>query len=154
MKKKIIQIFKIYLRHEIDIDFKACTYFFCMTFFYSMAQLWRGVYSVRLLTLAEILAANYVICYVQTYLFHDFDESDSFGRNEIIGITVCTGLYLAASWLFHWFDKSMAVTALYGAFVVLCYICVILCYIVKRRLDTKKLNHLLEAYKKKVGSGE
>ena len=149
MKKNIIQIFKIYLRHEIDIDFKACTYFFCTTFFYSMVQLWRGIYSVRLLTLAEILAANYLICYVQTYLFHDFDEADRLGGNEIGGITVCTGLYLAVSLLFDWFSRSLVITTLYGLFVALCYICVILCYIVKRRLDTKNLNCMLEAYKKR-----
>lgn len=30
----------------------------------------------------EIVLTNYVICYVQTYLFKDFDESDRFGKNE------------------------------------------------------------------------
>ena len=151
MKKKIIQIFKIYLRHEIDIDFKACTYFFCMTFFYSTVQLWHGIYSVRLLTLAEILAANYLICYVQTYVFRDFDESDRFGKNEIAGILMCAFLYTAASLLFGWFGGSEPVTALFALYIILTYVCVILCCIVKRKLDTKQLNKLLSNYKQNEG---
>lgn len=148
------KIFKRYLLHEIEIDFKACTYFFCVVFFYSMVQICHQTYSVKILTLTEMILTNYVICYIQVYVFDNFDESDKFGRNEISGIAVCTALYAAVSWLFDWFGGSIALTALFAAFVILCYICVILCYIVKRRLDTRQLNHMLELYKQNEGRDE
>lgn len=148
---KLGNIFKKYLLNEIGIDFKACTYFFCVVFFYSMVQIFHQVYSVKILTLTEMILTNYIICYIQVYLFDNFDESDKFGQNEILGIVVCTALYAVASLLFDWFGRSAALTALFAAFVVLCYICVILCYIVKRRLDTKRLNHMLALYKQNEG---
>lgn len=151
MGETIKRWFKTYLLNEIEIDFKACIYFFCVTFFYCVAELCQHRFSVKILTLGEILIVNYVICYVQTYVFHNFDESDRFGKNEFWGISVCTVLYTAASLLFGWFGKSPLITVLFAGFVVLCYICVILCYIVKRRLDTRKLNHMLENYKKNEG---
>lgn len=154
MKKRIAGLFKTYLRHEIDIDFKACTYFFCMTFFYCVVQWVHHEDSVKILTLAEILGTNYLICYVQTYLFHDFDESDRFGKSEWLSMAVCTALYVLASLLFGWFGGSVIVTAIFAGFVVLCYVCVMLCYIVKRRLDTRRLNHMLELYKQNEGRND
>lgn len=157
MKQKIVRWLKTYLLHEIEIDFKACTYFFCVTFFYCAVELLAHRREVKILTLGEILAVNYLICYVQTYLFHDFDESDRFGRSEWIGIGVCTALYVLASLLFGWFGKSVPVTVCYAGFVVLCYICVMLCYMVKRKLETRRLNHMLAIYKQhetKEGSHE
>ena len=81
------------------------------------------------------------------YVRQDFDESDRFGKNEFAGILMCTFLYTAASLLFDWFDGSEVVTALFALYIIFTYICVILCYIVKRRLDTRQLNKLLTNYK-------
>ena len=147
MKEKIKKALKKALVNEILIDFKACVYFFCVVVFYCAAQLCQGIHSVRIITLLEIVLTNYVICYVQTYLFKDFDESDRFGKNEFAGILMCTFLYTAASLLFDWFDGSEVVTALFALYIIFTYICVILCYIVKRRLDTRQLNKLLTNYK-------
>lgn len=151
MKARIIHICKKLLRNEIAIDFKACVYFFCVAFFYSVVQLCKGIFTVRILTLAEIVITNYVICYVQTYLLKDFDESDRVGANEIGGILMCTFLYVLASLTMNWFDGSELITALFAAFIILTYVCVILCFIVKRRLDTRQLNRLLNEYKENEG---
>ena len=107
--------------------------------------------SVSILTLAEIILTNYVICYVQTYLFRGFDEADRAGVNEVAGILMCTFLYTAASLLFDWFGGSEPVTALFALYIIFTYICVILCYIVKRKLDTRQLNRLLNHYKQNEG---
>ena len=151
MKEKIIKGVKKALVNEILIDFKACVYFFCVVIFVCMVLLCEGIHSVSIVTLAEIVLTNYVICYVQTYLFDTFDESDCFGKNEIAGILTCTFLYTAASLLFDWFDGSELVTALFALYIIFTYICVILCYIVKRKLDTKQLNKMLNHYKQNEG---
>jgi hypothetical protein len=151
LKDKIIRALKKALSNEIAIDFRACVYFFCVVFFYCVTAVCKGVFQVKILTLVEILLTNYVICYVQTYLFRDFDESDRFGSNEIAGILMCTFLYVASSLLFGWFGGSEWVTALFALYIIFTYVCVILCYIVKRKLDTKQLNKLLDHYKQTEG---
>ena len=151
MKEKFKKAIKKALVNEILIDFKACVYFFCVVFFCCVAQLCDGRQSVRIITLLEIVLTNYVICYVQTYLFKDFDESDRFGKNEAAGILMCTFLYTAASLLFNWFGGSEIVTALFALYIIFTYVCVILCYIVKRKLDTRQLNKLLNHYKQNEG---
>ena len=151
MKEKTAAVFRKLLVNEIRIDFKACVYFFCVVFFDCVIQLCEGNRSVRILTLLEIVLTNYVICYVQTYLFRDFDEADRFGVNEAAGILMCTFLYTAASLLFGWFDGDVLYTGLFALFIILTYVCVILCCIVRRKLDTKQLNALLDHYKQKEG---
>ena len=151
MKEKNKKAMKKALVNEILIDFKACVYFFCVVFFCCVAQLCDGRQSVRIITLLEIVLTNYVICYVQTYLFKDFDETDRFGKNEAAGILMCTFLYTAASLLFNWFGGSEIVTALFALYIIFTYVCVILCYIVKRKLDTRQLNKLLNHYKQNEG---
>lgn len=152
MKAKIIKRLKTLLVNEIAIDFRACVYFFCVVFFYCVVQLCEKKYSVKILTLAEIVIVNYVICYVQTYLFKNFDESERFGTNEMAGILMCTFLYVLASLAMNWFNGSELVTALFAGYIVFTYVCVILCFIVKRKLDTRQLNKLLSEYKQHEGS--
>ena len=64
---------------------------------------------------------------------------------------MCTFLYTAASLLFNWFGGSEIVTALFALYIIFTYVCVILCYIVKRKLDTRQLNKLLNHYKQNEG---
>ncbi|MBQ9903020.1 MAG: DUF3021 family protein [Clostridia bacterium] len=151
MKEKLKNGFKKALSNEIAIDFRACVYFFCVVMFYCAVALCKGIFQVKILTLVEIVLTNYVICYVQTYLFRDFDESQHFGTNELAGILMCTFLYVAASLLFGWFDGSELITGLFAAYIILTYVCVILCFAVKRKLDTRQLNKLLNNYKQNEG---
>lgn len=134
--------------NEIGLEFKASLYFFCMTFFYSLVQLFKGIYTLDILILAEIVFANYLICNVQMYLLKNFDESDKFGKNEAVGTVVCTAIYTALSYILNWFGRGIAVTAIFTAFVMLCYICIFLVYKIKREIDTKYLNNMLEKYRK------
>ena len=119
MKAKIIASLKKALVNEIKIDFRACVYFFCVVFFYCAAKACQGVFRVDIITLVQIVLTNYVICYLQTYLFSDFDESDRFGASEISGILTCAFCYTASSLLFGWFGGSEPVTALFALYMVI-----------------------------------
>lgn len=135
------------MSNEIGLEFKASLYFFCMTFFYSLVQLFKGIYTLDILILAEIVFANYIICNVQMYLLKNFDESYKFGKNEVVGTVVCTAIYTVLSYTLNWFGRGITVTVLFTAFVMLCYICIFLVYKIKRDIDTKYLNNMLEKYK-------
>lgn len=144
---KLKKILAIWMSNEIGIEFKACMYFYCMTFFYSLAQIFNGVYTLDILILAEIVLTNYLICNIQVYLLKNFDESDQFGKNEAFGTVVCTAIYTVLSYIFNWFGRGITVTAIFAAFVIICYICIFLVYKIKRDIDTKYLNSMLEKYK-------
>ena len=143
--------FKIFLArwlsNDIGLQFKGGLYFFCMTFFYSMVQIFKGIYTLDIMILAEIVVALYLICYMQMYLLNNFDESDKFGKNEALRTAICTAIYVSLSYALNWFGRSIAVTAIFAVYVIFCYICVFLCYKIKRSIDTKHLNNMLEKYK-------
>lgn len=141
--------FEKYLTQEIGIEFKACLYFYCVLFFYCIVMFFQGFDSVSILTMAEIIASNYVICYIQVYVFHNFDEADRLGINEGMGILVCTGAYTLLSYCLSWFERKPDITLYFALFLVFTYLCVFLVYKIKRNIDTKELNNLLTEYKKK-----
>ncbi len=136
-----------WLANDIALQFKGGLYFFCMTFFYCMVQIFKGIYTLDILTVAEIVVALYLICYMQMYLLNNFDESDKLGKSEVFGIAVCTTVYVSLSYVLNWFGRGIAVTVAFAAYVICCYICVFLCYKIKRNIDTKHLNNMLEKYK-------
>lgn len=136
-----------WLSNDIALQFKGGLYFFCITFFYSMVQILKGIYTLDILTLAEIVIVLYLICYAQMYLFNNFDESDKFGKNEALGTIICTTIYTVSSYVLNWFGRDIAITVIFAAYVIFCYICVFLCYKIKRDIDTKHLNNMLAKYK-------
>lgn len=144
---KLKEILARWMSNEIGIEFKAGIYFYCMTFFYSIVQLFKGIYTLDILILAEVVLTNYLICNLQVYLLKNFDESDKFGKNEAFGIVICTAIYTVLSYILNWFGRGIAVTAIFAGFVILCYICIFLVYKIKRDIDTKYLNNMLEKYK-------
>ena len=72
---KIMKRFKSYLNLEIVIDYKTCVYFFSIWFFYCVYLLCMGVRCSDILYMFEMMAAAYVIIYVQFYAFHNYDEA-------------------------------------------------------------------------------
>lgn len=143
--------FERYLTKEINIEFKACLYFYCFLFFYCFLMLMQGTYQVSILILAEMIFSNYIICYIQLYLFRDFDEADSIGMIEIAGMIVCTGIYVSLSYWLNWFGRELDITCYFAIFIIFCYICIFLIYKIKRRIDTKELNTMLNEYKSRNG---
>lgn len=143
--------FEKYLTKEISIEFKACLYFYSILFFYSMVLILQGTYSVSILTMAEMIFTAYVICYIQMFVFHNFDEADRLGGIELLGIIVCTGIYTGLSYILKWFQRRTDITVYFTLFIIFTYICVCFINKAKRKIDSKELNNLLYEYKKRNG---
>ncbi len=152
-KKNKLTLWERYLTQEIGIEFKACLYFFAILFFYCMYRLTQGIFDAGMLHMAEMILAAYIIGYLQVYVFWNFDEADSLGGREWLGLGVCTAIYSLLSYFLKWFDKNIWVTVGFAAYVVVMYVCVFFIYKSKRRIDDKKLNEdlrLFQAGHKKV----
>ena len=153
-KKGNVTMLQKYLTEEIRIDFKACLYFFCMVFFYSVYRIARGSWEASIIHMAEMIAANYIMGYVQVYLMNNFDEADVYGSKEIAKTLVCSLVYVVVSLLCNWFDRSPVVMLLYFGYMMLCYICVFLSYKIKREIDSKLLMEDLRKYKESKSTWE
>jgi len=141
--------FKKYLSNEIGIDFKACHYFFCILFFYSMYRLLEGSWEIQIVITAEIMCTTYIMGYIQVYLLRNFDESEVFGIFEAGAAFLCSGIYTAVSYAACWFDRNGMTTGIFYIYILICYICMFLVYKIKRDIDTKQLNTDLEEFKKR-----
>ena len=150
-KKGNVTMLQKYLTEEIRIDFKACLYFFCMVFFYSVYRIVRGSWEASIIHMAEMIAANYIMGYVQVYLMNNFDETDVYGSKEIAKTLVCSLVYVVVSLLCNWFDRSPVVMLLYFGYMMLCYVCVFLSYKIKREIDSKLLMEDLRKFKEENG---
>lgn len=147
MDKKKISLWERYLTKEIGIEFKACLYFFAILFFYCMYRLFNGQTEAGILHMGEMILACYLIGYLQVYVLWDFDEADRIGVREVTGMSLCTLIYSGLSYLLNWFDRNIFVTLGFAAYLIVTYICVILIYMTKRRIDDKKLNDELALFK-------
>ena len=138
-----------YLTKEIGIEFKACLYFFCILFFYSIYRIIGGTWDASILHMAEMIFTTYAMGYLQVYLFSNFDEAEHLGKREIGYSIVCSVIYTAISILGKWFERDALVSGYYFFYMVFCYICAFWVYKVKRDIDTRKLNEDLEAFKER-----
>ncbi len=138
-----------YLLEEIGVEFKACIYFFCYLFFYSMYKLMNGSISASIIHMAEMIFLTYGMCYLQIYLMKNFDEGEEFKLRELLLSILCSVIYTISSWLFNWYDKNIAVTIGFFFFVILAYFCGFLVYKIRRTLDAKVLNNDLKAFKER-----
>lgn len=148
MMNKLKGKFKNYLRTEIAIDYKTCTYFFCILFYYCIYLICQGVYLADMLYMLEMVATAYFISYLQVYGFHNFDEAQRLGKKDTPGIVLCAGLYAAVSYLFAWFDKNLVATLLFPAYMLFIYYIVYIANKIKRVIDTENLNKMLTEFKK------
>lgn len=146
---KLLPIWERYIAKEIGVEFKACLYFFCILFYYSMYKVIDGVYVARILHMAEMIVLTYVMGYAQLYFMENFDEGDKLRIKECIYIMICTFIYTGVSYLFKWFDRNVIVSIGFVAYMVLVYICAYLVYKSKRKIDEKLLNNDLKAFKER-----
>ncbi len=143
-----------YLLEEIGVEFKACIYFFCYLFFYSVYKLLGGSTSANIIHMAEMIFLTYGMCYIQIYLMKDFDEGEEFKLRELLLSSLCGVIYTLTSWFFGWFDKNVTVTIVFFLFVVFAYFCGFLVYKIRRTLDAKALNEDLKAFKERGSVNE
>lgn len=146
-KKNKVTLWERYLTKEIGIEFKACLYFFGILFFYCVYRICTGSLSADIIKMAEMIFLTYIMGYIQVFLLWNFDEADTIGKKEVLGITICTIIYSGLSYVFGWFDRNLYVTLGFAAYVVLIYVCVFLVYRARRRIDDKILNDDLTLFK-------
>lgn len=149
---KRMSLLERYLVVEIAIEFKACIYFFCILFFYSVYRLLGGSMEANILHMGEMILLTYGMGYLQWYVLDRFDEGERLGIRETAYLLLCAGIHTAVSWLGNWFDRGVFVTFLYALFMVLAYLCGFLVYKIKRVLDAKQLNEDLRAFQERSGS--
>lgn len=148
-KNKFWGIWEKYIAKEIGIEFKACLYFFCILFYYSMYKVCGGVYVAEILHMAEMIILTYIMGYIQLYFMDNFDEGEQLRIKEWVYIMICTVIYTGASYLFDWFERSIAVSIGFAVYIVLVYVCAYLVYKSKRKADEKLLNDALKAFKER-----
>lgn len=139
---------KKYLSYEVGIDFKTCIYFFMVLFFYSMYQILQGSFFASIIIMAEMLAAAYIIGYIQVYLLKNFDEAEQLGRRECFSVFSCSALYTAISYILNWYGRSASATLFFFFYMIACYLSIFLAYKIKRDMETAALNRELENFKK------
>lgn len=140
--------FRKYLSREIAIEYKACLYFACILAFYFVYLLYKDVYEASIPVMFEMILTAYAAGYLQVCLLHNFDESEQLGMREFSGIFFCTVFYAAVSYLLKWYERSLPVTVLFFGYIFVCYLCVYLCNRIKRKIDTEKLNRMLQDYQR------
>lgn len=138
-----------YLLEEIGVEFKACIYFFCYLFYYSMYKLLGGNINASIIHMTEMIFLTYGMCYLQIYIMKNFDEGEKFKIGELLLSMVCSGVYTLVSWLGGWFDGNVPVTVGFFLYVILAYICGFLVYKIRRTLESKTLNEELKAFKER-----
>ncbi|MDY5636074.1 DUF3021 domain-containing protein [Streptococcus orisratti] len=136
-----------FLSQEIANEYKTAVYCFCVYFFYSAYQLLQGRTTANIYYLIEMVIVTYVITQIQVFLFNNFDEADRLARRELLGLIVCSCLYgLVGQWL-SWFDGNLLAAACFVIYVMLEYLTIFIANKIKRSIDSKKLNIMLDDYK-------
>ena len=134
---------------EVDIELKACLYFFCILFYYSMYRLAIGSDSALLFHMAQMILDVYVMGYAQYYLMNRFDQGENFGARKIMYMLVCVAVHVGCSVLFNWFGKNLWVTVGFAVYLLVVYVSVFLVYKVLRMRDGKTLNEDLRAFQER-----
>ena len=153
-KKKIVAIWEHYLTKEIGIEFKACLYFFCILFFYSVYRVICGSYDASIIHMGEMICLTYVMGYLQTYLLSNFDEAEQLKSKEISYAILCALIYTGFSFFFNWFDQNIAVSVGFTVYILFIYGCAFLVYKSKREIDERLLNDDLKAFQERRKNGE
>ncbi len=141
-----------YLTEEIGIEFKACLYFYCILFFYSMYKVIGGSWDASIIHMAEMILATYGMGYLQVYGLSNFDEGEQLKVREVLYIILCSGIYTGISILGKWFDRNIVMSLCFFVYMILAYACAFLVYKLKRNIDGKMLNEDLKAFQERGDS--
>lgn len=147
-KSSFKEKFMHYLGAEVWIEYKACLYSYCMMVFYCVFLLCQRIYQARILILSEMVLVAYFMVYLQVYPLKNFDESDRFGKHELLSTLLCSFLYMLISYMLNWFERSFLATGLFFLFMLFSFCCVYLVNKIRRAYDTRNLNRMLADFKK------
>lgn len=148
-KKRTLSFWEKYLAEEIGIELKACLYFFCILFYYTMYRLLGGSLDANIIHMAEMIFLTYGMGYAQVYLMNGFDEGDDLGVREIGLMILCSLVYTGVSYWGGWFNRNAGVTVGFMCYMVLAYICAFFVYKIKRTVDAKILNEELKTFQER-----
>lgn len=143
-----------FLISEIGIEFKAALYFYSILFFYMGFSLLSGSRQIEIFTVIQMVAATYIMGFVQVYLLGNFDEAEHIGLREVLAAAGCSVVYSLVGWLLNWFERSIPVTIVFFFFMLVCYGCTCWLYSFRRSATTRQLNSELEAFKIKKSEEE
>lgn len=136
-----------FLLKELGIEFKAALYFYTMFFFYFAYRIWCGSIQANLIVLVEMIAATYIMAWLQTVLLGNFDEAEKVDVSVVIKMFCSAVVYVGISYVGNWFDRNLIVTAIYFVIMIACYISVYWAYSFRRIVSTKEMNEELQAFK-------
>ena len=96
--------------------------------------------------LIEMITCAYIVTYVQVYLFNDFDEAKRFSLKEWVELLACIILYDLLAYLLGWFGRGNVAWVLifFSVYLLICYFSIYIANKIKRKIDTNRLNQLLE----------
>ena len=147
-KHKFVEGMNSYFSVEVSIEFKACLYFFAILFFGCVRRVLLGSVQMSILHMAEMIAAAYLMGYLQVYVLGNFDEAEHLGKRQVLFILLCTVLYTGASWVLGWFDRDGVPTLIFAVYRFFAYGCMFVLNKLKRKIDMKNLNRMLTEYKR------
>ncbi|MEX2803541.1 DUF3021 family protein [Streptococcus sp. H31] len=134
---------------EVTIEYKTGVYSMCALVFIAFYECWQASYQISIFYLFELIFLAYFLAYLQVYLFHNFDEAEKLSGWGLAGLLVSSCIYGLCGLLLGWFDGSWAVSLLFTLFMAVCYLSVFAANKIKRRIDSQRLNQLLENYKER-----
>jgi len=143
-----------FLAKEAGIELKAALYFWCILFFYSGFRILQENWEAEIIHLFQMIFTTYGMGYLQMYVFSNFDEGERFTGKTLLYSGICSGIYVWAAYIFHWFDTSYTVLAIFFCYCMLAYLCAWWMYKIKRIGDTKILNEDLKAFQERSRKNE
>lgn len=147
--------FKKYLLSEINIEFKACLYFFAFLFYVCCCLFFaNGETTVSMLHMAEIILATYCMGYLQVFLLDNFEEAEQLTPRYVIYMLLCSFVYAALDYLLNWTFHSIALAVGFFFYSLLCYLCVFLIYKLRRTFESEQLNNDLMSFKNQLNQEE
>ena len=134
---------------EIGIEFKAALYFYSILLFYICYQLINGQFNARIIVILEMIAATYIMGYIQVFLLGNFDETEHITPSAVIKAIGCSVIYTVVSHALGWFDQKLLFTGIFFIFMLIFYACSYWLYSFRRKVSTKELNDELADFKQK-----
>lgn len=136
-----------YLTRKIGVEIKCCLMFFMVMCFYAVYKLICGFQEANIFHMLEMVMLAYILGWIQMLLGSDFDEVDRLNLKDWFVVTGASVVYVLASLIFNWFDRSIAVTLIFALYMVISYLSIFLIHTMKRVIDAKLLNEDLEKFK-------
>lgn len=148
-RKEKITIWELFFSRDIGIEIKACLYFCCILAYYFIFRIIRGSWDASIIHMIEMICATYVIGYLQFYVMANFDEEDEFSWRIVVYSLLCSLIYMVVAIFCKWYDGMAFVNAGFFAFMEFCYLSYFFIYRMKKRIDTRILNHELREFQER-----